>query len=248
MKADLSQVDVTTDGAVGIVTLNRPEKRNAITAQLAMEVARAVDAHTEAGCRAILIRGAGSVFSAGADLSGGVYSPDFFDSLRAMLRAVLDTPVPVIAAIQGPAVGAGCQLVLACDLRVFGTQGQVWVPAATHGFALDAWTHDRLRDLLGGALARNVMLAGAKVGAQQALNTGFACMVGDVAADALTFAHTVAGQAPLSMEHSKRMFNSPDPARDPALDELMAQAWASEDAAEARAARAEGRAPNFTGK
>ncbi|HIW94985.1 MAG TPA: enoyl-CoA hydratase [Candidatus Corynebacterium gallistercoris] len=248
MSAKYSHVAVGAHGKVGVITLNRPEKRNAITAALATEVACGVREHVDAGRRVILLRGEGPAFSAGADLSGGVYSPDFFGALQSMLQAVLDAPVPVIADIHGPAVGAGCQLALACDLRVFGPKGAVWVPAAAHGFALDTWTHLRLKDLLGGAWARNIMVGGAKVGAEQAAAVGFASFVGDGTTDSLAYAQTIAEQAPLSMEHSKRVLNSPNPASDPVLDELMSQAWASADAAEARAARLQGRAPAFTGK
>ena len=67
-----------------------------------------------------------------------------------MLTTVTDVPVPVIADIQGPAVGAGCQLALACDLRVMGEGAVTWVPAVQHGFALDPWTVNRAVELLGG--------------------------------------------------------------------------------------------------
>lgn len=251
-------VTVSRDGAVGIITLNNPQRRNALNTEVVLAVEEAIitleatrtangATPAEGPVRAILIRGEGPAFCAGADLKGGVYAADFFDGVTRMLTAISRCPIPVIADVQGPAVGAGCQIVLACDLRVFGNDGAVWVPAAEHGFALDTWTHQRLQDLLGGAHARNIMIGGLKVTAEQALAMGFAIEQTD-AAGALAFAHRVARQAPISMEHSKRVLNSPDPFGDASLDMLFRKAWASEDAQEARAARAERRAPRFIGK
>src|SRR5699024_12180081 len=91
-----------------------------------------------------------------------------------MLQAVLEAPVPVIADVHGPAIGAGCQLILACDLRVFQDAGECWVPVARHGFALDEWTHSRAVELMGGAWARNIFLGGAHLSAEQARELGFA--------------------------------------------------------------------------
>ncbi|WP_297667547.1 enoyl-CoA hydratase [uncultured Corynebacterium sp.] len=238
--------DVTPQ--VGVITLNRPEKRNALNAAIATAVAEAVRAHTSAGVRAILIRGEGPVFCAGADLSGGVYADDFWSAMEDMLSAIQTTPVPVIADIHGPAVGAGCQIAVACDLRAFADEGACWVPVAEHGFALDLWTHARARELMGGALARNVFLAGARVGAEQARATGFSVVLDDATPNATALAHRVARQAPLSMEHSKRVFNSPDMHADAELQQMMVDIWASEDVQEARRARAEKRAPQFRGR
>ncbi|AHI02634.1 enoyl-CoA hydratase [Corynebacterium falsenii DSM 44353] len=240
-------VDVFREGSVGVVVLNHPEKRNAIRAEVATAVTRGIHSLLDQQVRAILIRGEGPAFCAGADLSGGVYGDDFWPAMRDMLHAILDAPVPVIADVQGPAVGAGCQILLACELRVFGPDALVWVPLAQHGFALDFWTHERARELMGGAMARNVFLAGVKVDAQQAAAIGFATLIGD-ATTALDFATTVAAQAPLSMEHSKRVFNSPDLSQQPELEAQIPGIWASEDAAEARRARSEKRAPQFHGR
>lgn len=245
-------VNVARDGAVAIVTLNDPDRRNALDAAKAQAVEEAIidleaTRATDSPVRAILLRGEGPAFCAGADLSGGVYARDFFDSLTRMLTAIARCPIPIIADVQGPAVGAGCQLMLSCDMRVFGERGVTWVPAAEHGFALDTWTHVRLKEMVGGGFARNIMIGGAKMDAESALFSGLAVMKSD-ATGALSFAHSVAAQAPLSMEHSKRVLNSTDPFRDDALDMLFRKAWASEDAKEARAARAEKRPPQFRGR
>ena len=205
-----------------------------------------------AGARAILITGTGPVLCAGADLSGGVYEDGFEQAVEAMLHAVLSAPGPVIADVFGPAIGAGCQLILACDLRVFQDAGECWIPVARHGFALDEWTHRRAVELMGGAWARNLLLGGAHLSAEQARGVGFA--IDPRGASAEQFAAKIAAQAPLSMKHSKATLNSlaePADARAETrakLKELFAATWASEDAAEARVARREGRAPKFQGR
>lgn len=237
---------------VGVITLDRPDKRNALRTAECLAIADGVRELVDAGVRAILLTGTGTVFCAGADLGGGVYADGFDHAVEAMLQAVLEAPVPVIADVHGPAIGAGCQLILACDLRVFQDAGECWVPVARHGFALDEWTHSRAVELMGGAWARNIFLGGAHLNAEQARELGFA--IDPRGATAEKFAAKIAAQAPLSMQHSKATLNSLSDDGDTRegtrarLQELFAATWASEDAAEARAARREGRAPKFQGR
>lgn len=244
-------------GDVTVITLNNPDKRNAVSTDVARGVAAAVreasagETAQERTCRAILLRGRGPAFCAGADLSGGVYADDFWDSLMEMLEAITTAPVPVIADVQGPAVGAGCQLLLACDLRIFGDRGECWIPVAAHGFAMDTWTIQRAKEMLGGSTARNMLIGGAHVGVEHALATGFAMERANVTEGEdrpLEIALAVAASAPLSMEHSKKVLNHPDPAADGSLEQMFLDVWASEDAEEARRARKERRRPNFQGR
>lgn len=250
-------VELSQHGNVAVVTLNNPSKRNALTADVARSIAAAVrevsagEIAEDLTARAILIRGSGPAFCAGADLSGGVYADDFWGSLSDMLQAITASPVPVIADVQGPAVGAGCQLILACDLRIFGDRGECWIPVAQHAFAMDTWTIQRARELVGGSFARNLLLGSARMSADQAIATGFAmhrAAVTEQHDEPMEIAQAIAASAPLSMEHAKRVLNSPDPDRDESLEKLFFAAWASEDAQEARAARAEKRAPEFKGR
>lgn len=237
-------VRLEIDGRVAVVTLTRPDRRNALDAGVCTALTGALGDAAAADVRAVLLRGEGPVFCAGANLKGGVYADDFFTALERMLVTVTDLPVPVIADIQGPAVGAGCQLALACDLRVMGPDAAAWVPAVQHGFALDPWTVARAVELLGGSNARNVLVAGAKIDRGAALACGFATEAGD-SADALAFAHRVAAQAPLATAWFKKALNHP------AAPELAAEAaacWASRDVQEARDARSVKRAPVFEGR
>lgn len=251
MTEDAVRLDI--DGRVAIVTLTRPERRNALDAAVctgvtdALRVAVPDAANNTDGApqiRAVLLRGEGPVFCAGANLGGGVYSEDFFAALEQMLTTIVELPIPVIADLQGPAVGAGCQLALASDLRIIGPHGELWVPAVNHGFALDPWTVRRAVELFGGARARNMLIAGAHVDQQEALACGFAIAAGD-ADDALAFAHQVAAQAPLATMWFKKALNNPGAQT---LAEEALACWTSQDVKEARNARAENRTPNFEGR
>ncbi|MEJ6550860.1 enoyl-CoA hydratase [Corynebacterium sp. USCH3] len=236
---------------VGIITLCRPDRRNALDADVCTGIAEAVEGFVAAEdpVRIILLRAEGPAFCAGANLKGGVYATDFFGSLERMIRAITEAPLPVVADVQGPAVGAGCQLVLACDLRVMGPKARVWVPAVHHGFSLDRWTIRRAVELLGGSVARNVLIAGAQVGQSMAVSSGFATL-GGPSHDALELARTMSRQAPMPMHYFKVAMNNPDPDAQLAaeIDRLGGACWLSRDAAEARRAREEKRAPVFEGR
>nr|WP_318532637.1 enoyl-CoA hydratase [Corynebacterium terpenotabidum] len=232
------------EGRVAVITLTRPDRRNALDATVCTALTQALTDAMASDVRAVLLRGDGPVFCAGANLKGGVYADGFFTALETMLTTVTDLPVPVIADIQGPAVGAGCQLALACDLRVMGEDARLWVPAVHHGFALDPWTVARAVELLGGSVARNMLVAGATVGQATASATGFATAVG-TPAEALAFAHRVAAQAPLPTAWFKKALNHPGA---PGLEAEALACWASRDVQEARDARAENRTPVFEGR
>ena len=92
------------------------------------------DAVQTEGARAIVITGAGSSFCSGADL-GAAYDAAFRDALYAMIAAVTEAPVPVLAAVNGPAIGAGTQLALACDLRIAAEEATFAIPTARLGIA-----------------------------------------------------------------------------------------------------------------
>ena len=114
------------DGDVAVIEIDRHERRNALDAAHCHALRDAVQ--TE-GARAIVITGAGSSFCSGADL-GAAYDAAFRDALYAMLAAITDIRVPVLAAVNGPAIGAGAQLALACDLRVVDREATFAIPTA----------------------------------------------------------------------------------------------------------------------
>ncbi|MFC3964443.1 enoyl-CoA hydratase [Nocardia jiangsuensis] len=239
---------VNRDGDVVGIELQREDRRNALNTELVIALREAVLAAVADDARAIVISGRGKVFSAGADLSG-IYSENFLDELLAMLHTIEAAPVPVISAIHGAAYGAAVQLAVASDLRVVDPEAYIAIPAARLGVSVDRWTAHRLASLIGGGPARTVLLGAEQISAADAYTFGFANKIGTVA-DAHTWAKSIAALAPLSLRHLKLVLND-DGTRQPESAQqraALAAAWSSEDAAEARLAREQKRAPRFEGR
>ncbi len=239
----------STTGAVVTIELARPEKRNALNHQMVDDLSAAFTAAVEAGARAIVLTGRGDVFSAGADLSGPVYEKGFLDKLIALNAQIESTPVPVIAALNGAALGAGLQLSVAADLRVMAPSALAGIPAAKIGVAVDEWTIRRLVSLVGAGQAAGMLFGCEPLTADRAHDLGYANRIGDLT-DAQHWAAQIAELAPLTLQHYKLVLNG-DGARDEApADRIAAMlaAWQSEDVQEARAARAERRTPVFQGR
>jgi len=238
---------VSRVGDVVTIELQREERRNALNPKLVASLREAVIEATE-HARAIVISSSGSAFSAGADLDD-VYSEEFLDALLDMLHTVESAPVPVIAAVDGPAIGAGVQLALAADLRVVAPDAYIAIPAAKLGISVDLWTTRRLTSLIGGGPARTVLLGAEAISATDAYTFGFANRLGTTD-DAKSWAATIAELAPLSLRHLKLVLND-DGTRQPENAQQRAAleaAWHSDDAGEGRLARQEKRAPKFVGR
>lgn len=233
---------VTTDGAVVILELQREDRRNALNLDLCRAIHLAVDDAVDSGARAIVITGRGTAFCSGADL-GGVYGTEFLDALYGMLHRLSKVPVPLIAAVNGPAIGAGTQLSIACDLRVADETAAFAVPTALNGMAVDAWTIRTLADLGGHGAARRLMLAAETFDRSQALAAGLADRPGTLA-DAIAWAHEIAVLAPLTLAHNKLILNG---GSDSDIAASFDACWASDDVREAALARKEKRTPRFTG-
>src|SRR5690625_4046486 len=241
-------IGVTRDEAVTTIELQRPERRNALNSQLVTELQAAImDAATH-DVRAIVLTGQGTVFCAGADLSGDAFAADYPDKLRALHQSIGDVPVPVIGAINGAAIGAGLQLAMVCDLRVVAPEAYFQFPVARYGLALENWSIRRLSTLAGYGLARAMMLTAEKLTAETALLTGMANRMGTVA-DAQAWAQEIAGLAPLALQHAKRVLNDDGALQEqePIHKELFDRAWASQDVIEAQMARIEKRPPKYQG-
>lgn len=235
-----------TDG-VGLIELDRQERRNALDVEQCRRIAEAVPSVVADGARAIVVTGAGSSFCSGADF-GEVYTDGFRDALHRALRAVAGAPVPVVAAVNGPAIGAGTQLAIAADLRVGAPTAVFGVPTARIGLAVDPWTIRRLAQLAGGGTARSLLLACERVPVELAHARGLVDRLGD-RADALALAADMATMAPLTLRYNKLVLDRVDPAvGDPELDAAFEGCWSSSDLREGQQARLERRAPVFTGR
>lgn len=247
-------IQTSRNGSVAVITIDRHEQRNSLNEDVCRALREAFETYaatveSDDPVRVIMLTGAGTAFSAGADLSGGVYSEGFYQEHQKLLETMETIPVPVVAAVNGPAVGAGVQLALAADLRVMDPRAFLAVPVVKVGLALDWWTVQRASAIIGGGHARTLLYAAQPVDAEMAERIGFANKLGDVEA-ALDYCRQIAAYAPLTLRHIKAVIND-DLAAARSNDrhqELQAKAWYSEDAAEARAARAEKRAPQFRGR
>src|SRR5436190_5134620 len=145
-------------GRVALVTIDRPERRNAVDHETLLSLHRVQSEALAAGARCLVLTGAPPAFCAGADL-GGVESGEFVDALVAALRGFTELPIPTIAAIDGPALGAGTQLAIACDLRIATERSVFGIPAAKLGLVVDHWTVERLTREMGWPIARAMLVA-----------------------------------------------------------------------------------------
>ncbi|KHL15834.1 enoyl-CoA hydratase [Mumia flava] len=243
-------IDVTRTDDVTVVELRRPERRNALdaaTCDALREAALAADAD---GTRALVVTGAGTSFCAGADLDG-VYGETFIAALYGMLGTLTELRIPVVAAVNGPAIGAGTQLALACDLRVAAPTARFGVPTARNGMAVDAWTIRTLAAVAGTGTARAMMLGAEMLDADTAYVRGLVDRIGDLDA-ALAWATEIAGFAPLTLAYNKLVLNSRPADADADAGARIAAGWdacwSSEDVREASIARTEKRPPVFVGR
>jgi enoyl-CoA hydratase len=159
------------DGDVAVIEIDRHERRNALDAAHCDAMRAAVREQGEGGARVLVITGTGSSFCSGADLRAA-YDEAFRDALYAMLATITGASVPVMAAVNGPAIGAGAQLALACDLRVAAPAATFAIPTARLGLAVDPWTIRRLAALAGGGTAQAVLIGCETLDAAAALRAG----------------------------------------------------------------------------
>src|SRR5437588_12121461 len=239
-------IGVTQAEAVMTIELQRPERRNALNSQLVEELREAVLKAGDGSTRAIVLTGQGTAFCAGADLSGDAFAADYPDRLIELHKVLDAAPIPVIGAVNGPAIGAGLQLAMQCDLRVVAPDAFFQFPTSKYGLALDNWSIRRLSSLVGHGRARAMLLTAGKLSAQDALLTGLATRIGTLGGGQAWRASD-AGLAPLALQHAKRVLNDDGAYEEqwPVHKELFDKAWASQDVIEAQVARVEKRPPKF---
>jgi enoyl-CoA hydratase len=172
----------TRDG-IAVVTLNRPEKRNALNLEMVQALHGVLEAlEADAGLRACILTGGGDHFAAGADIAElrRRTAADALVSINgALMNRVENLPVPVIAAVRGFALGGGCELAIACDLRVAGTSARLGQPEVGLGIIPGAGATHRLPRLVGMGRAKELILTGRILDAQEALAMGLVNRVVD---------------------------------------------------------------------
>ena len=244
-------------GGVRALTLSNPGRKNAIDSVLLGQLDDAV-ADAE-GIRAFLVLGEGDgIFSAGWDLNDlstygeGERLPD--EHLSEVLDRLMHHPAPSVAAIDGPAFGAACELALACDFRVAGPRAVLSMPPARLGVVYSLNGLDRFRSRVGDATTRYLFLTGRRIGTEEALRRGLVDVVSQTpVVDAERLCAELAGNAPLAVSGLKQGLSllSHGEASAGALAEYQAvrrRSFNSADAAEGRLAILQKRAPRFRGE
>jgi enoyl-CoA hydratase/carnithine racemase len=183
----------------------------------------------------------------------------FRPAFEAMLDAVEAYPAPVVAAVNGPALGAGTQLIVVCDLRVAGREATFGIPATQLGVMLSPENVQRLALLVGHSHARDLLLTGRRIGVGEALRIGLVHRIADdPLAASLELADEIATLAPLTVAGHKRALNTvlehlgfrrgTDDAALSELDALVREAFSSDDLKEGLAAFQAKRPPRFEGR
>jgi enoyl-CoA hydratase len=217
----VSTVLTETQDTIRILTLNRPEKRNAINMELQQALLAAVRAAAaDKALRALVLTGAGSAFSAGADRSlmqAMAAGPsdlvaDLGRVLMDTVRAFLELEIPVIAAVNGFAVGSAAGFVALCDMVVMGENAFMADPHVQAGIAANPVVQAVWPRLCSEVVARELILSGRSVGAAEALRIGLCnrvCPDGEEQAAALAMAEMFTALPATGMAAIKRAFNAP---------------------------------------
>jgi enoyl-CoA hydratase/carnithine racemase len=252
-------VKVEQVGQVGIVTLDRPEARNALSPQLMQELAAAIEAFdSDAGVHCIVLAGSDDVFAAGADIKAMV-ERTFQEVLNASTmpfwQGIAACRTPLIAAVSGFALGGGCELALLCDMIVASESAEFGQPEITLGIIPGGGGTQRLARILGKQRAMELVLTGRRVEAKEALRLGIVNKVTPRRKwleEALALAEGTARRPPLAVKLGKQAVLAADEmslaaglAHERRLYEL---AMATEDRVEGMQAFVEKRRAQFKGR
>ena len=252
----MTKVLVSSDGAVRTVTLNRPEKRNALDGDMLDALAEAFAVTPPPEERVTVIRANGPVFCAGLDLRErlGDGPRRGASPIEAMLRKIELYPLPVVGVVQGDAIAGGNELALHCDLVVASTAARFGMSLAQVGLAPSWFLAKKLLEVCGPVTAREVLLLGDPLPAARMHALGVISRLAPpegLEAAAQAVIDRLAANAPLSLRAMKALLVREMEFRDGIehhdVDALVAGAQTSQDAREGIAARLEKRTTRFTG-
>jgi enoyl-CoA hydratase/carnithine racemase len=259
VEARTAAVRIEQDGAVGIVTLDRPEARNALSPQLMHELAEAIDAFdSDESVNCIVLAGSDEVFAAGADIKA-MAERSFQDVLNASTmpfwQRIAACRTPIVAAVSGFALGGGCELALLCDMIVASETAEFGQPEITLGIIPGGGGTQRLARVMGKQRAMELVLTGRRIEAKEALQLGIVNMVTPKRKwleEATALAQVIACRPAIAAKLAKQAVLAADEmalsaglAHERRLYEL---AMATEDRVEGMQAFIEKRRPDFRGR
>lgn len=252
-------VRLSCDGAIASIAIDRPDRRNALSLSMWQEIARlAAAAIDNPAIRVLILRSAAPVmFCAGADIeemTGRAGDPEWRQAFQQAVRnaqyALALAPKPVIAAIDGDAIGGGCGLAIACDIRIAAPRARLAITPAKLGLVYSLFDTKLLVDLIGPARARRLLFAAELIDAETALRIG---LIDEIADDPVTtaekLAQTIAERSPHSVAQSKaiiRRILDGQNDDDAATLALFADAMTRADFSEGVQAFAAKRSPRFS--
>jgi len=253
------QLLVSVDTGVATVTLNRPDKRNALNRALLDGMRHAIGQLEQArDVRVVVVRGAGPAFCSGMDLremGERAHDDDPERGVTQVLQAIERLRHPTIAMIHGDAIAGGCELARHCDLRIAADVARLGMPLARIGLVVPFPLGQKLVEVVGPAFARELLFTGRPVSARRAFEIGMVHQVvpaAELETATQHLARAIADNAPLSLAGMKatilRAVSLRERIEHADLDALAARARQSADTQEGRAAMLEKRKPRFRGE
>jgi enoyl-CoA hydratase/carnithine racemase len=255
-------VQVSVDGAVAVVSLNRPDRHNAFNDEMDVAFFEALERLAgRTDLRAVVWRGEGRSFSSGRDTAElgrreeGQSDFEFISEGHARTRLLYTFPVPIVVALKGWVLGGSFERALLCDLRIAASDARMGLPEVQHGVIPDSGGVARLFQMAGHGVAADLALTGRIIDADEALRHGIVSRV--VAPEeldpvALEVANAIAERSPLAVRMARGVLGSlsTSEVEQGMHEELLAQSllFGSEDYAELKAARAADRDPKFRGR